>query len=131
MAVIGITDLPIVDSEAEATIYGRATGDGAGVISSFHFQEPGNRVFLSTAVHETCHVFGLDHCDYFKCVMNPECDAEEMDSASLLLCPICLAKLHYCMKFNVKERYDAMRIALQKLGLSQEAKAIADLRLLE
>ncbi len=123
MAVIGITDLDIVDKEADVNIYGRATGDGACVLSSFHF-EAASRVFLSTAAHESLHVFGLDHCDYFRCVMNPECDADRPESVEMLLCPICRYKLQHCLKFNVNERYAAMKAACAELKLAQDEEKI-------
>jgi predicted Zn-dependent protease len=122
MAVIGITNLDICDVEADETdaLYGRATGDGSGIMSLYHFNASANRVFLSTAVHECLHVFGLDHCDYFECVMNPHCDAEKPGSVYLLLCPICLSKLKYCLKFDSAKRYSKMIDACRKLSLEDD-----------
>jgi hypothetical protein len=56
-AMIGITNQDIYDEESDSTIYGRATGDGGGVVSTFRFSKASSiRCFLSTTVHETLHV---------------------------------------------------------------------------
>jgi predicted Zn-dependent protease len=129
MALIGITDLDICDVDAveDDVLYGRATGDGSGVISLRHFNACANRVFLSTAVHECLHVFGLDHCDYFECVMNPNCDAEKPDSVHLLLCPICLSKLKNCLNFDTVQRYSKMMDSCKELSFDQDANVIKSL----
>ena len=104
-------------------MYGRATGDGAGVMSLFHFESAG-RVFLSTTVHELLHVFGLDDCDDFLCVMNPHCDHEDEESSYMLLCPPCLAKLQYSHKFDVRERYEKLLVAFKELGFDADAALV-------
>jgi predicted Zn-dependent protease len=126
MAVVGITDLDIYEGEEredDVVMYGRATGDGAGIMSLFHFQSAG-RVFLSTVAHELLHVFGMDHCDDFLCVMNPHCDHEDEESSYMLLCPPCLAKLQHSLKFDVRERYEKLLVAFEKLGLGADAALV-------
>jgi predicted Zn-dependent protease len=122
MAVVGITDLDIYEGEPDEDVvmYGRATGDGAGVMSLFHFKTAG-RVFLSSAAHELLHVFGMDHCDDFFCVMNPHCDHEDEESTYMLLCPPCLAKLQESLKFDVRERYVKLLAAFKELGFESDA----------
>jgi archaemetzincin len=43
--------------------------------------------------HEICHLFGMDHCVFFQCVMNGSNHDEEMRRQPPHLCPICLRKL--------------------------------------
>lgn len=123
-AMIGLTDVDIVDEETNDTIYGRATGDGGGVISSFHFKGAKSiRCFLSTAVHESLHVFGLDHCGVFRCLMNSSCDATVESSMSLFLCPCCLPKLNFCLngQLDIRRRYEKMAQCCEELELHEDA----------
>ncbi|XP_025087864.1 archaemetzincin-2-like [Pomacea canaliculata] len=55
--------------------------------------------------HETCHLFGLDHCTFFRCAMNESNSVPEAVDQPLFLCPVCLRKLHQHCGFDVVERY--------------------------
>jgi archaemetzincin len=55
--------------------------------------------------HETCHMFGILHCIYFKCLMNGSNHLEESDRRPLHLCPVDLRKLHYSIGFDINQRY--------------------------
>ena len=73
---------------------------------------------LNTAVHEVMHIFGMDHCSFFKCAMNA---GGTFDTLSL--CPICLAKLHHSLScFNVKRRYDTLASFYDRYGFKLDAK---------
>mmetsp|Transcript_23424 Transcript_23424/g.38762 ORF Transcript_23424/g.38762 Transcript_23424/m.38762 type:complete len:97 (+) Transcript_23424:765-1055(+) len=48
---------------------------------------------LQTLVHESCHLFHLEHCVYYQCVMNGANHLAESDASPMHLCPICLRKL--------------------------------------
>lgn len=72
--------------------------------------------------HETAHMFGLQHCIYFKCVLNGSNHLQESDSSPLHLCPVCLRKLQYSIGFDVVTRYRNLLHFYQKAGLSDEAK---------
>lgn len=48
---------------------------------------------VSVFVHEVTHLFGIEHCVYYLCMMNGAEHAEEMDRQPLYLCPICLRKM--------------------------------------
>lgn len=122
-ALIGIINLDVVDGDLDATIYGRATGDGDCIISTKHFSSI-NRVFFSTAAHEVAHIFGLDHCVFFDCVMNPEADSEEESKGSSLLCPVCLHKLQSCLQFDIAERNDKLRSAYRALGMLEDEREL-------
>ncbi|XP_053385167.1 uncharacterized protein LOC128550333 isoform X2 [Mercenaria mercenaria] len=58
--------------------------------------------------HETCHLFGLQHCWYFQCAMNESTSMLEAASQPLFLCPVCLRKLQYSCGFDVLSRYKKM-----------------------
>ena len=56
-------------------------------------------------VHETAHMFGLQHCIYYKCIMNGSNNLRESDSRPLHLCPVCLRKLQYSIGFDIVKHY--------------------------
>jgi archaemetzincin len=60
-------------------------------------------------VHEIGHMFGLRHCIYYSCIMNGSNNLEENLSKPIYLCPICLRKLQYNLKFNILERYKELQ----------------------
>merc|ERR1712080_419455 len=61
--------------------------------------------------HELGHLFEMDHCIHFECLMNGINSIEENDNAPIHLCPICLRKLEYCMKELklTEEMFDPIR----------------------
>ncbi|XP_053385165.1 archaemetzincin-2-like isoform X1 [Mercenaria mercenaria] len=63
---------------------------------------------LKVLSHETCHLFGLQHCWYFQCAMNESTSMLEAASQPLFLCPVCLRKLQYSCGFDVLSRYKKM-----------------------
>jgi len=75
--------------------------------------------------HETAHMFGLQHCIYFKCVLNGSNHLKESDSRPLHLCPVCLRKLQYSIGFDVVTRYCNLLRFYQKVGLDNEAQWVA------
>ena len=63
---------------------------------------------IKTTTHELGHMFSLKHCRIYKCLLNGSNHMKEADSKPLWLCPECLAKLQYCIKFDLFERYDKL-----------------------
>jgi len=78
---------------------------------------------LQVMIHEIIHMFGVEHCLYFDCVMNGSNCLEESDEQKLFLCPIDLRKLAYMLNFSVVDRYNALQtffLKYQTLGYSFE-----------
>jgi archaemetzincin len=71
--------------------------------------------------HETGHMFSLQHCVFFRCVLNGSNHLQESDSRPLALCPVCLRKLQHCIGFDVTERYHRLLRFYQKAGFHEEA----------
>jgi archaemetzincin len=73
-------------------------------------------------VHETAHMFGLQHCIYFKCVLNGSNHLKESDSRPMHLCPVCLHKLQYSIGFDIVARYVKLLQFYKKVGFDGEAE---------
>lgn len=71
---------------------------------------------LKVLSHETCHLFGLQHCWYFKCAMNESNSMKEAAEQPLFLCPVCLRKLQCACGFDVLTRYKKMLTLLKDLS---------------
>lgn len=73
-------------------------------------------------VHEIAHMFGLDHCIFFWCVMNGSNHLRESDARPLQLCPVCLRKLNFSVGFDVVTRYERLLRFYQKVGFEDDAR---------
>lgn len=81
---------------------------------------------LRIAVHEVGHMFGLGHCQHFRCVMNGISDLAELDATPLRLCPLCLRKLHLVTGLDPRARDAALRGTFAGLGLAEEARWLGE-----
>jgi archaemetzincin len=72
--------------------------------------------------HETGHMFGIDHCIWYRCVMNGSNHLEEADARPLHLCPVDLRKLQSSIGFDVAERYRRLRDFDRQAGFEDEAQ---------
>jgi archaemetzincin len=59
--------------------------------------------------HETGHMFGIDHCVWYRCLMNGSNHLAESDARPLHLCPVDLRKLQWSIRFDVVKRYRRLR----------------------
>ncbi len=81
---------------------------------------------LRVAVHEVGHMFGLGHCQLFRCAMNGIADLEELDATPLRLCPLCLRKLHIVTGLDPRARDAALLRVFTNLGIAEEARWVAE-----
>lgn len=112
-------------------VFGEAsTGDRVGVWSTHRFGDPqqSEATFrlcllraMGTAVHETCHMFTMQHCTAYACCMNGSNSLEESDRVPLWLCPQCLAKLCWAVGFDPARRFEALAAFCRRNGLMKEA----------
>ena len=73
--------------------------------------QPAGAIFrrcIRVLSHEMCHMLGIEHCVYARCLMNGSASVEEGDKRPLHLCPVDLRKLQWALGFNVVERYRRM-----------------------
>ncbi len=72
--------------------------------------------------HEAGHMFGLHHCARFECLMNGTNSLEETDRSPATLCPVCLKKLAWNLRFDVRARYARLLSIYQREGLTDVAR---------
>ena len=76
----------------------------------------------STMVHEIGHMFGIEHCIYYECIMNGSNGSfENYGDGDITLCPSCLAKLKMNIGFDTVQRHEKLFEACQKLGFDKSA----------
>lgn len=117
-------------------VFGQASSrDRVGVFSFARYdpafygesrKKEGHQILLrrtcKVLVHEMAHMFGLDHCIFFSCVMNGSNHLPESDARPLHLCPVCLRKLNYSVGFDVASRYERLLRFYQKMGFDDDAR---------
>ncbi len=69
--------------------------------------------------HEAGHMFSLHHCVRYECLMNGSNSLEEMDRSPAFLCRVCLKKLAYNLRFDVRARYRRLRALYARDGLGE------------
>lgn len=72
--------------------------------------------------HETCHMFGLQHCIFYQCDECGSNSLEETDRYPLHLCPICLKKLAWNIGFDIIKREKELLKFYQDNKLTEEFK---------
>jgi len=71
--------------------------------------------------HEIGHIAGIEHCVYFRCLMNGSASLVESDRRPLHLCPIDLGKLRWLLGFDLEQRYRRLQRFWLDAGDHQEA----------
>ncbi|MBW2340858.1 MAG: hypothetical protein JRF50_11035 [Deltaproteobacteria bacterium] len=90
------------------------------------YQEVSLRRSFKVLAHEIGHMFSLQHCIFFRCVMNGSNHLQESDARPLSLCPVCLRKLQFSIGFDVLDRYRKLLDFYQRAGLDPETRWIAN-----
>jgi len=75
---------------------------------------------VAVSVHEIGHMFGLEHCIYFQCVLNGSNSLPESDSQPQHLCPVCLHKLYFIIGFDPAYRYNLLKDWYHQLQFQEE-----------
>ncbi|MBI5478864.1 MAG: hypothetical protein HY906_08415 [Deltaproteobacteria bacterium] len=84
-------------------------------------REKALRRALKLVTHETGHVLGLEHCIFYRCLMNGVRSLAEVDPQPLHLCPVCLAKIQAALGFAPRARYERLAAFYRRHGLAGEA----------
>ncbi len=95
--------------------------DRVGVYSFARYQGQARRS-CKVIAHETSHMFGIEHCIFFRCVINGSNHLAESDARPMHLCPVDLRKLQWSVGFDVIERYRRLRAVCERAGFTDEAR---------
>ena len=135
-ALVGVTMIDLYPDPTWNFVFGQASPqDPLGVYSFARY----NPRFYGEAVsadshklmlrrsfkvlaHETGHMFGIEHCVWYRCLMNGSNHLAESDARPLHLCPVDLRKLQWSIGFDVAERYRRLRDLNRRAGFEDEAQ---------
>lgn len=105
IAVLGLTASDLWPEKGWNFVFGQASlYERVGVWSVYRYGNPDadeesyHRFFLRTlkvALHETGHMYGIEHCISFKCGMNGSNSLPETDDSPIVFCSECSAKIWY------------------------------------
>jgi archaemetzincin len=135
-ALLGITMTDLYPDPNWNFVFGQASArDRVGVYSftrydpRFYGQVPtadSRKLMLRRSskvlAHETCHMFGIEHCVWFHCLMNGSNHLAESDARPLHLCPVDLRKLQWSIGFDAVERYRRILDFHWQVGFEDEAQ---------
>ena len=131
VALVAFTTSDLWPGEGWNFVFGEASlRDRVGVWSMARFGDPDQspeiyllvlRRTLATAVHETGHMFSMEHCVFYECLMCGANHLSEADRHPLWPCPQCLAKLCYATGATPVDRFKALIAFAQTHGLNAEA----------
>ena len=131
--MIAVTQNDLYPDASFNFVFGQATfTDRIGTFSVHRFDDPvvGDRKpsparfrkrAYTIAAHEIGHMFGLPHCNYYRCLMNGSNSLRETDASPMHLCPVCLRKLHHVARLDLRGRYQRLARVLRRQGLRDEA----------
>jgi archaemetzincin len=120
--MLGITMTDLYPDPAWNFVFGQAAlHDRVGVYSFARYAGQSRRN-CKVVAHETSHMFGIEHCIYFRCVLNGSNHLAEADARPMHLCPVDLHKLQWSVGFDVVERYRRLRAVCERAGFADEAQ---------
>lgn len=133
--LLGVTLKDLFSNTTESYVFGQASIKNRTGIFSFARFDPAFyddprptdvetlilRRSCHTLAHETCHVFGMQHCIFYSCPVNGSNNLAESDSRPMQLCPVCLRKLHAIVGFDPNERDRRLQEVYQRFGFTDEA----------
>jgi archaemetzincin len=135
-ALIAFTSSDLYPDETLNYVFGQASlSDRVGVWSLYWLGRPdaGEEDFkftllrtLKVATHETGHMFSLQHCTKYECVMNGMNSLNEADRRPLDACPECMAKLCWAAGADPRERYRRLAAFFEEHGLPYEQRFFDD-----
>lgn len=93
-------------------------GDASASDSAFQLAL---RRAVGIAVHETGHMFSLEHCTAYRCVQAGVNSLEEADRSPLWACPECMVKIAWATGADPVERYRGLEDLCRAQKLDKEA----------
>jgi archaemetzincin len=129
--LLGITMSDLYPGDEWNFVFGQASLHGRVGVYSFarHVSDDPTTTLrrgVKILAHETGHMFSMEHCIHYECVMNGSNHLPEADSQPLHLCPVCLLKLHHAVGFDPTRRYQTLAERYASLGMHSEAAWIRE-----
>ena len=129
--LVGLTAVDLYPEPSWSFVFGMASfRERVGVYSIARYHPPsGGRDAaswvrsraLKVMAHEIGHMFGMEHCTFYECVMNGSNHLAETDRRPMNLCPVCLRKLFHAVGFAPGRRYRELARFFAGHGLETEA----------
>jgi archaemetzincin len=136
--VLGLTMDDLYPDPRWNFVFGEAVPDWRVGVFSFARYDPAffggarPRDFRSNQLRESCkvlvhelgHMFGIEHCIWFDCVMNGANNQRELQESVPHACPVCLRKLHHSVGFDPVKRYAELAHFCLRQGWAEDEKWI-------
>jgi archaemetzincin len=75
---------------------------------------------IKTGTHEICHMFSMEHCILYECLMNGANSQEESDRKPLACCPECMAKICWATRTSPIYRFKNLIKFCMDYGFNME-----------
>lgn len=131
-AYIAFTTKDLWPGEGWNFVFGQASlVNRIGVFSIYRYGNPdlNNKEFqicllrtVKTGAHEISHIFSLEHCILYECLMNGSNSQAESDRKPLACCPECMAKISWAIRTSPLNRFQKLKEFCNHNGFSDEAK---------
>jgi archaemetzincin len=126
-AQIGVTAMDLYPDKPLNFVFGQSfPWSRVGVWSLYRLGEleksPEERGYalvrtLKTASHEMGHLFSIDHCTSYRCVMNAAGSLIDLDSHPLDTCPECMAKICWATGNDPRRRFERLADFFARQGM--------------
>lgn len=77
---------------------------------------------LKISMHETGHMFSIQHCKAYVCIMSGSMGLHETDAQPLDACPECSAKIWWAFKNDPADRYRRLAEFYREVGWDAEVR---------
>lgn len=135
-ALICFTNVDLFPDETFNYLFGQANLETrVGVYSLWRFGNPDKSAedfdlflkrTLKIGVHETGHMFSIGHCKKYECLMSGTNHLEETDRRPLDVCPECMLKIAWAMKYEPVQRYENLARFCEKRVWNETRKTFLE-----